>query len=143
VKSDRSHCPIAFALDLLGDRWTLLILRDLLLKGKTRFQEFLGCEERIATNVLSDRLKKLEANGFIVKRDDPSSGRQFLYAPTKKGVALLPILLELVRWSGRFDPDTEAPRAFLKRLEQDSEALRAELAAPFLPPAAKRRAASK
>lgn len=131
MKSPRSHCPISFALDLFGDRWTLLILRDVMLKNKSRFQDFLACEEKIATNVLADRLRKLEAHGILSKTDDPDSGRQFRYAPTTKGLDLLPVLLEIIRWSGRHDPKTAAPRAFLRRLERDAHGLRAELTRPF------------
>lgn len=133
MKKSRSHCPISFALDLFGDRWTLLILRDVMLKNKYRFQDLLACEEKIATNVLADRLRKLEAYGILSKTDDPDSGRQFRYAPTPKGLDLLPVLLEIIRWSGRHDPRTAAPREFLRRLERDTDGLYAALRQPFTP----------
>jgi DNA-binding HxlR family transcriptional regulator len=127
MKNSRSHCPISFALDLFGDRWTLLILRDVMLKNKFRFQDLLDCEEKIATNVLADRLRKLEASGILSKTDDPDSGRQFRYAPTAKGLDLLPVLLEIIRWSGRYDPKTAAPREFLRRLDRDTDGVCAAL----------------
>jgi DNA-binding HxlR family transcriptional regulator len=119
-------------LDLFGDRWTLLVLRDVILKNKRRFRDFLACEEKIATNVLADRLRKLEAHGILLRTVDPGNGRQFHYAPTAKGLDLIPVLLEIIRWSGRHDPNTAAPRAFLRQLERDPRALRAKLTQPFM-----------
>lgn len=133
MKKFRSHCPIAFALDLFGDRWTLLVLREVMFKNKSRFQDFLACEEKIATNVLTDRLRKLEASGILSKSDDPDNGRQFRYAPTAKGLDLLPVLLEIIRWSGRYDPKTAAPQEFLRRLDHDADGLCAALRQPFEP----------
>ena len=71
----RSHCPISFALDVLGDRWTLLIVRDLLFKGKHYFREFADSEERIATNILTDRLAKLEAHGIVTREPEAENRR--------------------------------------------------------------------
>lgn len=130
-RRNRSHCPISFALEVFGDAWTLLILRDLILKGKSRYQEFLASEEAISTNILADRLARLEENGLISKTSDPSNGKQFLYAPTGKGLDLLPVMLELIRWSAKHDPKTAAPKEFIRRLKRDPDALKSELLRAF------------
>ena len=132
-RRNRSHCPISFALEIFGDAWTLLILRDLIFKGKSRYQEFLGSDEGISTNILAERLNRLESAGIITKKDDPSNRKQILYSPTKKGLDLIPVMLEIVRWSGRHDPKTAAPRAFIERLKNDSERLAAEIRSQFEP----------
>jgi len=97
-KPSRSPCPIATALDLFGDRWTLLVLRDLLLFDKHRYREFLASPEAIASNILSDRLKRLEGAGLIDKTTDPADARQMIYSATDKGRSLLPILREIAAW---------------------------------------------
>ncbi len=127
----RSHCPISFALDTFGDTWSLLVLRDLVFKGMRRFQEFLSSEEGISTNILADRLGRLESAGIITRMDDPTNGKQVLYAPTKKGLDLVPVMLEMIRWSAKYDSATAAPREFVERLEADPSGLRADLLAPF------------
>src|SRR5438105_3846652 len=86
----RSECPIAFALDLFGDRWSLLVVRDLVFKGRKSFGEFLAAGEGIATNVLADRLERLESAGVITKRRDPDKGTRFVYALTERGIGLVP-----------------------------------------------------
>lgn len=126
-RRNRSHCPISFALDIFGDAWTLLVLRDLIFKGKERYQEFLSSEEAISTNILADRLARLEEYGIISKKVDPTNGKQILYAPTKKGLDLIPVLLEIVRWSGEHDPQTAAPREFINRLKKVPVRLAAEI----------------
>jgi DNA-binding HxlR family transcriptional regulator len=128
----RSHCPISFALDLIGDKWSLLVMRDLIFKGKSRYQEFLNSGEGISTNILADRLVQLERDGFIVKKDDPANGKQFLYTPTEKGLDLVPTMLELVRWSGKYDPKTAAPEEFLTELETNQKKLTEKVKKPFL-----------
>ena len=102
----RSPCPIAGALDLVGDRWTLLVIRDLLLYDKRRFAEFLSSPERIATNILADRLDRLERCGLVERRpsaDRPARGE---YHPTARGRDLAPVLRELIRWGQRHVPGT-------------------------------------
>ncbi|MGE0385504.1 MAG: winged helix-turn-helix transcriptional regulator [Gammaproteobacteria bacterium] len=126
----RSHCPISFALELLGDRWTLLVVRDLLLKDKHYFREFAESDEGIATNVLTDRLGNLIAHGIVTRVPDPQDRRNVRYDLTAKGRDLAPILVELIRWSGKHDPQTLAPRAYLRRIERDRERLVAELLEP-------------
>lgn len=130
-KQGRSHCPISFALDIFGDRWSLLILRDLVFKGKTRYQELLSSEEGISTNILADRLSRLEDQGILSRTDDPGNKKQIIYAPTKKGLDLVPMMLEIVRWSGKYDAKTAAPKEFLRRLESDSHGLTQEILSGF------------
>ena len=129
----RSHCPISLALEVIGDKWSLLILRDLIVRGKQRYQEFLGAAEKISTNILADRLARLEALGILTKSPDPASKKQFLYAPTQKGLDLLPILFELARWGIKHDPETDMTSPNVKRLQKDAEGWRRELLARFEP----------
>ena len=117
----RSGCPISYSLDIFGDRWTLLVLRDVLLKGKRYFQDFLEAEEGIASNILTDRLKKLERVGLIKKSRDSQDRRQFIYGPTKKGQTLVPVLLEIAAWGATHDRKTEAPKGFAKSFYADRE----------------------
>jgi len=115
----RSTCPISSALDLLGDKWSLLVMRDVLLRGKSHYREFLASEERIATNILADRLARLEAAGVLERSgDDPRSGKQTYHA-TDKGKDLIPLLLETVRWSARHDLQVTVPPTLLAELERD------------------------
>jgi DNA-binding HxlR family transcriptional regulator len=98
---------VSLALDAIGDRWSLLILRDLVLRGKQRYQEFLSSEEGISTNILADRLARLERQGLISKSADPGDKRQFLYAPTEKSFDLLPVVFEMARWSLKYEPTVD------------------------------------
>jgi DNA-binding HxlR family transcriptional regulator len=105
-RSLRSPCPIAGALDLVGDRWTLLVVRDLLLYDKRRFAEFLASPEGIASNILADRLQRLERCGLVERRQYADRPRREEYHPTAKGRDLAPILRELIRWGQRHVPGT-------------------------------------
>lgn len=119
----RSGCPISFSLDVFGDRWTLLVLRDLLLKGKRHFRELAASDEGIATNILTDRLKRLETSGIVVRSRDENDGRQIIYAATEKGLGLIPVLLELAAWGATHDPDTDAPPDFVPNFQRDRDAV--------------------
>lgn len=121
----RSDCPISFALEIFGDRWTLIVLRDIVLKSRKRYKELIACDEGIATNVLADRLKRLERKGLIRKQRDPGDARQFIYQPTELAVDLLPMLLEMTAWGAKNSESGLEP-AFLHRFETDREALIAE-----------------
>ena len=123
----RSGCPISYALDFLGDKWTLLVVRDLVFMGKRHYGEFLKSDEGIATNILADRLSKLEAAGIIRKSVDPESRVKNVYALTEKGLDLVPVMLELVAWGAKHDPQTEAPKAFIRRLKEDREGVIKEI----------------
>ncbi|MEM7244013.1 MAG: helix-turn-helix domain-containing protein [Acidobacteriota bacterium] len=129
-----SGCPLAYALDILGDRWTLLVLRDLLLMGKRRFSEFAASSEGIATNVLSDRLKRLQERGLIESEPDPEDRRRVVYRPTEAGDDLLPAMVEIIRWGIRHDDDTRAPKVFADRVEEDREALLDDIRSGRWPP---------
>jgi DNA-binding HxlR family transcriptional regulator len=95
----RSPCPLNASVEILGDRWSLLIIRDMMLRGFRSYKQFLDSYERIATNILADRLRKLEAYGIIAAKADPSDGRKTLYSLTPKGMDLAPILTEMVLWA--------------------------------------------
>ena len=115
----RSDCPISSALDLLGDKWSLLVMRDMLLSGTSHYRDFLASEEGIATNILADRLARLEAAGLIARTsDDPRSGKQE-YHPTGKGTDLIPLLLEMIAWSARHDPGVAVPGVLIAEINKD------------------------
>jgi DNA-binding HxlR family transcriptional regulator len=124
-----SGCPIDYALDLFGDRWTLLVIRDLLFVGKRHFKELMESPERIASNILTARLKKLEERGLIERCADPDNRKQVIYTLTEKGRDLAPVLVEIVRWSGRHDPNTPVPKSVVVRFTRDNDRLMAELRA--------------
>lgn len=130
-KKHKTACPVAFALDTFGDRWTLLIIRDLMLKGSETYGEFLDSGEGIATNILADRLKDLEAMGILLKSRDPENHRRYIYSLTEKGCELAPIMLEMIRWSAKYDPDTIVGKKMIKRIEKDREGVVAEIKARF------------
>jgi DNA-binding HxlR family transcriptional regulator len=109
----RSNCPIATTLDVLGDRWTLVIVRDLL-TGKSRFGDFLKSPEGIPTNTLTDRLERLEAFGLVEKSSYQNNPVRFDYRLSEKGADLLPALQAVCMWANRHMPDTwRTPRSFL------------------------------
>lgn len=107
-KPRRSKCPIANTLDILGDKWTLLIIRDLIM-GKSKFVEFAASAERIPTNILSDRLKRLENQGIIESQFYSEHPPRLKYELTRKGKELGPVLKALVAWGVKNIPGTEAP----------------------------------
>src|SRR6056297_268319 len=98
----RCNCPFTSALDVLGDKWMLVIVKQMLIEGKETFKDFTESEEAIATNILSDRLKQLEELGIIIKTKRPDNKKTNLYLLTDKGLALTPILTELATWSDRY-----------------------------------------
>ena len=110
----RSNCPIAVTLELVGDRWTLVILRDLLI-GKKRYSEFLTSPERITTNVLANRLSRIERAGLATRKAYQARPKRYEYALTEKGRDLLPVLQEMSRWANRHYPETfTPPESFMK-----------------------------
>lgn len=104
----RSECPVACTLDLIGDRWTLLVIRDLFL-GKRRFDEFRRSPEGIATNVLSERLARLENEGFVTRTHDPNDARRVIYELSERGRSLRPVMSAIVKWGLA---NVEGTRAF-------------------------------
>ncbi len=121
-KERRSDCPISYVLDIFGDKWTLLVIRDLLLKGKKTYGEFVVSDEKIATNILANRLVVLEEEGVISKEKDPEKGSRFIYRLTQKGIDLLPVLIEMMKWSAVYDPDTTVPKEMVAQAKIDRDA---------------------
>lgn len=115
---------MSIALDLLGDRWSLLLVRDMMVRGHRTFREFQRSGEGIASNILSDRLQRLEEGG-ILTREAAEDGRSTHYRLTAKGIALAPMLLEMLIWSARHEP-TEAPTEVIEQMEQNRAAILAE-----------------
>lgn len=101
-KKFRSSCLIASALDLLGDKWSLLIVRDMLMHQKKTFKEFAASDEKVATNLLSSRLKLLESLNVISKRKLSGNKKENIYLLTEKGIDLAPLIMELVLWSDKY-----------------------------------------
>ncbi len=115
----RSHCPVNFALESVGDRWALLIVRDMVFLGKKTYGEFLKADEGIATNILASRLDFLESIDVIKKSPNEEDQRKDIYALTEKGLDLIPVLFEFIKWSAKHDPLSAAhryPAPFLKQL---------------------------
>ena len=115
----RSGCPVSISLEKFGDRWSLLIIRDLMVRGLRTFTEFQDSGEGIATNILADRLKKLEAAGIICSEVEETDGRRMNYRLTKKGIDLAPVMLELLIWGVRHE-QTGAHGALMARAGFDS-----------------------
>lgn len=107
----RSTCPISTALEFVGDRWTLLVIRDLMFAGKRHFREFLQSEEAISSNVLADRLNALVENGILTRRDDPTHAQKAIYSLTEKGLDLLPVVVAMSAWSQKHVPVTRRAEA--------------------------------
>jgi DNA-binding HxlR family transcriptional regulator len=119
------------ALEIFGDRWTLLILRDLMFKQFTTYREFQESGEGIATNVLADRLKMLQEMDIIVGERSASDARIICYRPTAKGLDLLPVMVEMIIWADQYE-DTAAPAKIMRRLKEDRTAFIAEVRKKFL-----------
>ena len=113
----RSGCPLNASVEMLGDRWSLLIIRDMMLRGAHTYKEFLECYEGIATNILADRLRKLAAHGIITAEPDPADGRRLTYLLTAKGIDLAPVLTEMVLWAAAHE-DT-GNQALVRQMRDD------------------------
>jgi DNA-binding HxlR family transcriptional regulator len=141
IPKQRSGCPVSVSLDVFGDRWSLLIVRDLMVRGYRTFREFLHSGEGISTNILAGRLRRLEASGILTSERVPSDGRSTHYRLTPKGIALAPVLLELLIWASHHE-NTAAPCSVIAHMEQTREAVLAETyrrweqrdPTPILPP---------
>ncbi len=115
----RSGCPLNASVEVLGDRWSLLIIRDMMLRGFRTYKEFLESYERIATNILADRLRRLIAHGIITTEREPSDGRKLIYSLTAKGMDLAPVLTEMVLWAAGHE-DTDNPE-LVRQIRKDKE----------------------
>jgi DNA-binding HxlR family transcriptional regulator len=115
----RSGCPLNASVEMLGDRWSLLIIRDMMLRGFKTYKQFLECYEGIATNILADRLRKLVAYGIISTRPDPSDRRKVIYRLTPKGIDLAPVLTEMVLWAAAHE--ATGNQALVQLMRKDKE----------------------
>ena len=121
----RSGCPLNASVEILGDRWSLLIIRDMMLRGARTYKEFLNSYERIATNILADRLQRLIEHGIISAKRASSDGRKLIYSLTPKGIDLAPVLTEMVLWAGRHE-ETEN-QALIREMLKDKEGFMARI----------------
>ena len=128
-KMRQSGCPVAFGLDTFGDRWSLLVIREIMLLGKTTYSDFLEMEGGIATNVLADRLKHLETEGIIAKHRDPDNRRSYIYSLTEKGRDLATIMIEIILWGGRHDQRPQAMREAVNQIKKDRDGFEAKIRA--------------
>ncbi len=117
----RSECPISCSLDLFGDKWSLLIIRDMMFFNKSTYGDFLKSDERIATNILATRLQNLEENKFIEKLNHPESKAKVLYRLTQKAIDLLPIIVEINLWAEKHLDTSTAMKATLKEAKKGKE----------------------
>ncbi|MGH9590996.1 MAG: winged helix-turn-helix transcriptional regulator [Terracidiphilus sp.] len=146
----RSGCPVSISLEIFGDRWSLLIIRDMMVRGLRTFSEFRCSEEEISTNILTDRLRHLETAGIIVTERAAEDARSIHYRLTPKGIALAPVMLELFIWAAHHE-STGAPSALVEQMEQNREAILAETyrrweqrdPSPLVPPFKSRSKSSK
>jgi DNA-binding HxlR family transcriptional regulator len=119
----RSDCPINFSLQIFGDTWSLLIIRDIVYFGKKTYGEFIESEEGIASNILANRLAVLEQQGILVKKPHTTDKRKEVYSLTDKGLDLIPILLDMAEWGAHHDPQTSTPEAWISAVNADREGM--------------------
>lgn len=127
-------CPIRFGAAVMGDRWSMMIIRDLMFKNRKYYRDFLEAGEGISTNILADRLLRLEEAEIISKTQDPQHGKRYIYRLTTKGKGLVPVMLELIKWAADFDDATEMPTSYVKKLRTNSKAIAEEINASLLTP---------
>jgi DNA-binding HxlR family transcriptional regulator len=141
VRQHRSGCPVSVSLEIFGDRWSLLIIRDLMVRGYRTFKQFQNSGEGIATNILADRLERLERGGIVSAETDERDARRVNYRLTEKGIELAPVMLELLIWGARHEK-TGAPCEVIEHLARNREQVLAETRrrwerrdpTPILPP---------
>jgi DNA-binding HxlR family transcriptional regulator len=121
----RSGCPVSMALEVFGDRWSLLVVRDLMVRGFRTFKDFLGSGEGIASNILADRLQKLQSAGIIISEPEEYDGRRVNYRLTERGIDLAPVMLDLLIWGARHEL-SDPSCALLVRMEKNREEILAE-----------------
>lgn len=137
----RSGCPVSISLERFGDRWSLLIIRDMMVRGYRTFKEFQQSGEGIASNILADRLERLRASGIVESEQDEADRRRVVYRLTEKGIELAPVMLELLVWAAKWE-ETAAPCEVMRYMEANREAVLEEVRRrwrerdpePFLPP---------
>ena len=121
----RSGCPVSVSLEIFGDRWSLLVIRDLMVRGHTTFKEFQEAGEGIATNILADRLRRLAEAGIVTSEVEVRDGRRLNYRLTEKGIDLAPVLLELLLWGAKHE-ETGAPCEVMAEMAKNREWVLAE-----------------
>ena len=119
TKTSWTGCPVRYAAGIFGDKWCFILLRDVLLHGKRYYGEFLASEEGVSTNILADRLSRLEATLMLSRHVDQRKRNKVYYLPTAKARALLPAFLGIMVWSTEYDADTQAPPSFSKAFRKD------------------------
>ncbi|MFM6934201.1 MAG: winged helix-turn-helix transcriptional regulator [Flavobacteriales bacterium] len=123
----RSECPISCSLDIFGDKWTLLIIRDLMFFGKTTFGEFLKSAEGISTNILATRLQRLEESQLLLRAEHPESKAKVLYKLTQKAVDLLPMIVEMHLWAEKHLTVTSETKALIQEVKKDKQGFIAKI----------------
>src|SRR4051812_49234173 len=104
MENHRSFCPLNLITELIGDKWSILLLRDIMFENKRHFRELLQSEEKIASNILTDRFSNLERKGLLTKRPDPEHKQKVIYSLTEKSIDLMPMLIEAIKWSLKYEP---------------------------------------
>ena len=115
----RSYCPINLSLEIFGDAWTLLVLRDMMFGGKRHFRELLQSDERISSNILAARLAMLVQNGLLTKADDPTHKQKAIYSLTEKAITLLPVIVQIGAWGSRWVPDARKLDARARKIVRE------------------------
>jgi len=127
MKNHKSYCPINQALEVFGDKWTLLIIRDIMFDGKRYFREMLGSDEKIASNILTDRLNKLEKLGILVKTKDAHHKQKIVYSLTDKGIVLMPVMIEIAGWSTKHREVSEKDKTHVMELVDGGQKLQSKM----------------
>ncbi len=122
IAGRRSGCPVSISLEMLGDRWSLLLIRDMMVRGYRTFREFQNAGEGIASNILADRLRRLQADGIVMTEPAEEDGRSIHYRLTAKGIALAPVLLDMLIWGAEHE-ETGAPCAVITQMAANREAV--------------------
>jgi len=130
IPNRRSGCPLNASVEMLGDRWSLLILRDMMLRGFRSYNQFLDSYEGIATNILADRLKRLIAYDIVAAQEDPSDGRRLIYVLTAKGLDLAPVLTEMVLWAAKHEKTEN--QALVRQMQKDKQGFVAQVQKRYL-----------
>lgn len=129
-KRPTSVCPIVYSLDIWGDPWSLIILRDVLIHNKRYYRQFLASREHIATNILSARLQSLTEAGLLTKTENPNRA-QTIYRPTQKALDLLPAIFAIMHWGLKYNPNTDMSIPIMQELKRDEQGLQRRLLAQF------------
>lgn len=122
----RSTCPINYSVEIFGDKWMLLLLRDLMFNGKNSFLEFRASDEKISSAVLTEKLNILLNEGIVTKVTSPKNASKFLYLLTEKGIELVPFMVEFLNWGSKYNPDG-GPKSLLQRIKKNKKKVITEL----------------